>query len=259
VFMIYLVREYIKYCLIAKNRHGIHSPFVYDFNDNCLSTPIPEFEYQVFKGLKKSFLKNHNKIDVRDLGAGSKKLNKQRTISQIAKVSGSNDKYGKLLYRIVAHYQPKEVLELGTSLGLGTYMMAAASEDIHITTVEGCENTFEIARRSFPSSQHIKVDFINSDFITFLKNLRNHPPFDLIFIDGDHKSERLLKQLELLAPYMHDETIVLLDDIRWSKDMLKAWSLLVKDADYHLTIDLFKMGVVLRRSHQQKEHFVIRY
>ena len=257
--MIYLVREYIKYCLNAKNKHGIHSPFVYDFNDRCISLPIATFEYQVFNQFKKSFLKNANKIEVKDLGAGSRKLNKQRSISEIAKVSGSNHKYGKLLYRLVAHYQPKEVLELGTSLGLGTYMMAAASENIHITTVEGCINTYEIARRSFPASQHVKVDFVNNDFFTFIENLKDQPPYDMIFIDGDHKSESLFKQLKLLAPYIHDETIIVLDDIRWSKDMLYAWNKLIHDPEYHLSIDLFKIGILLKRAHQQKEHFVIRY
>lgn len=259
MFMIYLVREYIKYCLIAKNRHGIHSPFVYDFNDTCLKLAIPQYEYQVFKELKSKFIKNQDTIEVTDLGAGSKRLNKQRKISDIAKISGSSEKYGKLLYRLVAHYQPKEVLELGTSLGLGTYMLAAGAENVHVTTVEGCENTYEIARRSFPSSQHVKVDFEHSDFMGYLENLQKQSPFDLVFIDGDHKSESLFKQLELLKPFMHDETIIVLDDIRWSKDMLKAWNTFVHDSEYHLTIDLFKMGLIMKRSHQEKEHFVIRY
>lgn len=259
MFMIYLVREYIKFCLIAKNRHGIHSPFVYDFNDRCLKSPIPSYDYQVFKDLKVQLRNNQDSIEVKDLGAGSKKMNKQRKISKIARISGSNDKYGKLLYRLVAHYNPKHVLELGTSLGIGTYMLAAGSENVKVTTVEGCENTFEFARRSFPSSQHVKVDFVNSDFISFLKNLPEQTMFDLVFIDGDHKSKSLFEQLELLSPFIHDETIILLDDIRWSEDMLASWKEITRDSKYHLTIDLFKMGILMRRYHQEKEHFVIRY
>ncbi|WP_159038342.1 O-methyltransferase [Brumimicrobium mesophilum] len=257
--MIYLVREYIKYCLIAKNRHGIHSPFVYEFNDQCLRLPIPDYEFKIFKDLKKNFQKNNTSIDVTDLGAGSKKLKKQRKISEIAKISGSNDKYGKLLFRLVAHYQPKRVLELGTSLGIGTYMLAAGHENTHVTTVEGCKSTYEIARRTFPASQHAKVDFVNEGFISYLRNLKSQNPFDLVFIDGDHRSESLYNQLDLLQAFIHDETIIILDDIRWSKDMLMAWNHLVQNSDYHLTIDLFKMGVLIKRGHQEKEHFVVRY
>lgn len=257
--MLNLICEYIKYCLIAKRRHRIHSPFVYDFGDKCLNLPIPEYEYGVFKALRASFLADKTLVNVDDLGAGSKKLKQQRTIRQIAKTSGSNKKYGKLLYRLVAHYQAKHVLELGTSLGLGTYMMAAAHESVQLTTIEGCQSTYDIARRRFPSSQHHKVKFINSPFVDYLKTLETTTSFDLIFIDGDHKSQSLLKQLELLSPHIHDETIIVLDDIRWSKDMLKGWRQLVKSDQYHLTLDLFQVGLLMKRSHQEKEHFVIRY
>src|SRR5690554_6014967 len=235
----------------------------------------------MFKELKALFLKKKNFIEVDDLGAGSKKLNRQRSIQQIAKISGSNDKYGKLLFRLVAHYQPKNVLELGTSLGLGTFMLAAGSSDVNVTTVEGCKNTYEVARRSFPSSQHHKeegckntyevarrsfpssqhhkVQFVNSSFVDFLKNLEKKQVFDMIFIDGDHKSDSLFEQLKILDPHIHDETIIVLDDIRWSKNMLNAWQKLTLNKNYHLTIDLFKMGIIAKRSHQEKEHFVIRY
>lgn len=257
--MLTLIREYIKYCLKAKRRHGIHSPFVYDFGDKCLNLPIPEYEYGMFKSLKASLLKDKTLITVTDLGAGSKKLKQQRTVQQIAKVSGSTDKYGKLLYRLVAHYQPQHVLELGTSLGLGTFMLAAGGENVGVTTIEGCQKTYDFARRGFPSAQHHKVKFVNSSFIDYLKTKEESPIFDLVFIDGDHQSKSLAEQLKLLERHMHDETIIVLDDIRWSKDMRQGWNKLVESDEYHLTIDLFKVGILIKRSHQQKEHFVMRY
>lgn len=257
--MLNLIREYIKYCLIAKRRHGIHSPFVYDFGDKCLSLSVPIYELNALKSLKSSFLKNKTLITVNDMGAGSKKMHQQRSVQQIAKISGSKNKYGKLLYRLVAHYQPKYVLELGTSLGLGTFAMAMGSDEVEITTVEGCKNTYEFARRNFPSSQHHKVQFVNDSFIHFLENVEKDLFFDLVFIDGDHQSNSLFEQLHLLKPYIHDETIIVLDDIRWSKDMLAGWKKLVASEEYHLSIDLFKMGIIAKRPHQEKEHFVIRY
>ncbi|HLV41995.1 MAG TPA: class I SAM-dependent methyltransferase [Brumimicrobium sp.] len=257
--MLRLIREYIKYCFNAKRRHGIHSPFVYDFGDKCLTQSVPDYEYGMFKALKASLLKNKHLITVNDMGAGSKRLKKQRSVQQIAKVSGSNDKYGKLLYRLVAYYKPQHVLELGTSLGLGTFMLAAGHEDVSVTTVEGCHETYDFARRGFPSSQHHKVKFVNSSFTNYLKAKDESPIFDLVFIDGDHQSKSLFEQLELLENHIHDETIIVLDDIRWSKDMLQAWNKVFLKGDYHLTLDLFKVGIIVKRVHQQKEHFVIRY
>lgn len=257
--MIKLIREYIKYLLIAKQRHGVHSPFVYDFGDNCIHLPLPTEIIKQFSTLKKGFLNSREVIEVVDLGAGSKKLNTSRPVRKIAKVSGSNQKYGKLLYRLVAHYDLKNVLELGTSLGLGTFMLASGNENVKVTSIEGCPNTYQFAKKHFPESLQHKVDFLNGSFVETIKNFKNIAPFDLIFIDGDHQKSSLIEQIELLAPYIHDETIIVLDDIRWSENMYEAWLYFVNHPDFHLSIDLFKMGIIMKRKHQQKEAFVIKY
>ncbi|PKR81794.1 methyltransferase [Brumimicrobium salinarum] len=254
-----IIREYIKYCLISKRRHGVHSPFMYEFGDRCLNTALPAYEFMVFQKMRKDLLANKKLIEVNDLGAGSKKLKSQRKIQQIAKTSGSPKKYAKLLFKLSAFYQPKNILELGTSLGLGTYMLAAAQEDVDVYTVEGCTKTYDFTRRNFPSSQHHKVHFINAAFNDYLKQLQKDLVFDLVFIDGDHSSKQLFTQLELLSEHIHDETIIVLDDIRWSKDMFEGWNQLINDTSYRLSIDLFKIGILMKRSHQAKEHFVIRY
>lgn len=257
--MINLAREVIKYYLKGKRRHGVHSPFVYDFGDNCLSLPLPENIQQEFQALKKSFLQSKDKIKVTDLGAGSKKLNQEREVRRIARISGINRKYGALLYRLVRHYDCKNVLELGTSLGLGTYMLVSGKDNVKVTTIEGCPTTAAYAEKCFPKELKERTQFIVSSFEDYLQNEEEKPIFDLVFIDGDHQSKHLYRQLELLEEHTHNNTLFVLDDIRWSKDMLGAWNTLIKDETHHLTMDLFRMGIIAKRPQQRKEHFVIRY
>jgi hypothetical protein len=64
--------------------------------------------------------------------------------------------------------------------------------------------------------------------------------------------------LNLLSKNSHDETIFILDDIRWSASMLAAWKDIINDENYHLSLDLFKFGIVIKRHHQQKQHFTVR-
>jgi hypothetical protein len=40
--------------------------------------------------------------------------------------------------------------------------------------------------------------------------------------------------------------------------MLNAWNTLVNDEQYHLSIDFFKMGVLIRQNNKRKEHFILR-
>ena len=256
--MIKILREYINYKLIAKGRHGVHSPFVYDLVDNCLRKKVPQNVFKRFLSYKNQLNQDDSFIEVTDLGAGSKKLSKHRKVNSIAKISGTSSRYGKLIFKLVHHYKPKTILELGTSLGVGTFMLANGNPKSKVVTVEGCPETSSIAQKMHREYQTKNVDFVISDFVSYLRSYKG-PNFDFIFIDGDHRGEKLLEQLEALNHHIHEESIILLDDIRWNNDMHSTWEKVVSNKRYHLSIDLFKMGIVMRRSHQEKEHFVINY
>ena len=252
-----ILKHYLKYKFTAKGRHGIHSPFVYTLVDQCLRKKMPPSAANAFLTYISKLKANHKKIAIVDLGAGSHKLSNERKVSSIAKVSGTGIKYGKLLYKLVAFYQPKRILELGTSVGIGTHLMHLAKKDAEIHTVEGCPNTLEVAKQALTEAKVNNIHFYSSSFVEFLKSCSL--TFDFVFIDGDHRGESLLQQLELLQPLIHDETLIVLDDIRWSDDMYKTWEKIIHSTNYSLSIDLFRMGIIARRPKQFKEHFVVNY
>jgi predicted O-methyltransferase YrrM len=256
--MIKILGEYINYKLNAKGRHGVHSPFVYDLVDIGLRKKLPKNVLKRFKHYKNELRGDLTRIKVKDLGAGSKRLSSQRKIKDIAKVSGSRVKYGKLLYKLVYHYKPETVLELGTSVGIGTFMLSQGNSNGNVVTIEGCPMTSDVAKRKLEKFETNNAEFIVKDFTSYL-NSYSGSKIDFVFIDGDHRGEKLLEMLNQLTDHIHDETIILLDDIRWNNDMLFAWNKIVSDHRFHLTVDLFKMGIVMLRNHQEKEHFVINY
>ena len=98
---------------------------------------------------------------------------------------------------------------------------------------------------------------MNSTFYDYIKSL-NEETFDLIFIDGHHDGEALKYYLKLLSDYIHNDTIIVLDDIRWSKSMFNAWNKIKLEKKYHLSMDFFTMGVLMKRPQQEKEHFILK-
>ncbi len=80
----------------------------------------------------------------------------------------------------------------------------------------------------------------------------------MVYIDGHHDGKALLKYLSDLENYTHEDTLFIIDDIRWSSDMLDAWNKISKLPSYHVTVDLFYLGLVWKRSIQEKEHFILR-
>ncbi len=253
----FLPLEYIKYRWNAKGRHGIHSPFVYDFVDNCLRIKLKGKNTSQLNDLFSRLKSSRQEIEIQDFGAGSKKLGSKRSVSAIFKMSSSKGKYGELLYRLSEHYEPMEILEFGTSLGVGSTYFALGSEESNITTVEACKNTRDIALENLKKFKSVESKL--GTFVDYLVELPKEKKFDLIFIDGHHDGEALIRYLNQLQEHAHDETLFMLDDIRWSDSMKAAWEKISNDSRFHLSMDLFRVGIVSRRLSMEKEKFVIRY
>lgn len=239
--------------LTAKGRFSFHSPFVYDFKDKCVQLSLKRDFLQQQKEQILNLRQCEEKYEITDFGSGSKKMSQHRTVSEVYKNSSSKGVYLEMLSQLTGFYRPKKVLELGTSLGVGTFALTYGNTEV--TTVEGCQRT-QIHAKKFMPTTSTRINFINDKFEHFIY----HDPtvYDLIFIDGHHDGKALKSYLKMLDKNSHDETIFILDDIRWSKGMLQAWKEIVTDKNYHLSMDLFKFGIVMRRHHQNKQHFVVK-
>lgn len=249
--------EYIKYRWKAKGRHGIHSPFVFDLMDKCLKIQLEKDDYENLNDLFSALKIDVRSIEVEDFGAGSKKLLKFRAVPKIFKTSSSKGKYGKLLYQLSKFHQFNTILEFGTSLGVGTSYLQLGNKNAKVTTVEACENTRELALESFEMLELENIESIRSTFDEFLEN-KTDIKYDLIYIDGHHDGDALLRYMNALEENSHDETIFILDDIRWSDSMNNAWHKVINDERYHVTLDFFRFGIAVPRKHQIKEHFTLK-
>ena len=106
---IIIIIKYLKYFIFSKNLHSIQSPFLFKFIKLIIySKRIKNTEIE---SLRKKLSKDKSKIEITDYGAGSSlSTSKIRTIKDIAKNSAKNSKYGNLLFRMVQHGKPKNII-----------------------------------------------------------------------------------------------------------------------------------------------------
>ena len=236
----------------------MHSPFVYDLVTKCFYDKRIYSDYKTIVDYRKSLLKNATKIKVTDLGASSQVMKQQeRKVSELAKNAGTTIKRAKLIYRITNYFKPKNILELGTSLGIATQAMQLGNPDAKITTIEGCPNISEFTKSNFKKNGLENINVVTGNFNDEIDKLKT-TEYDLIFFDGNHQKEATLYYFESLLETAHNETIFIFDDIYWSKGMTEAWETIKQHPKVTITIDTFSWGFVFFRKEQVKEDFVIR-
>lgn len=253
--------KYIQHQLKAFNRHGIHSPFVYDFLEKVVYADQSNSHFKKFTRLRAKLKKDTRSILITDLGAGST-INKSntRSVKDIAHNSSKAPKYGRLFYRMVQYFNPASVVELGTSLGLSTIYFASANPNTPIYTLEGCPNTAKIASENFIDLGIDNVILELGDFsVTLPELLGQTKNVDLVFFDGNHQKEPTLAYFEECLKYATNRSIFIFDDIHWSEGMTETWEKIKGHSKTVVTLDLFFVGIVFFDTRLSQQDFKIRF
>ncbi|MDO9262230.1 MAG: class I SAM-dependent methyltransferase, partial [Flavobacteriaceae bacterium] len=77
-------------------------------------------------------------------------------------------------------------------------------------------------------------------------------------IDGNHQKAATIAYFEQCLKSVHNDSMIIFDDIHWSTDMEEAWEIIQKNPLVTVSIDTFQWGIIFFRKEQEKEHFVIR-
>jgi predicted O-methyltransferase YrrM len=259
-----LAFKYLRYYITAVNGrgHGMHSPFVFDFITTVLNDKRSYPAYEQVEALRKKLQRDQTVLTIQDFGAGSVvDHSNRRSIASIAKNAAKPEKYGQLLYRMVKKYQPRQVLELGTSLGMTTSYLALASENSPVNSLEGAPEVAAVARQNFEKLGLSNISLIEGDFdSTLTPTLTGLDTVDFCFIDGNHRREPTERYFSYLLEKANPGTIMVFDDIHWSREMEQAWDTIRSNPRVRCAIDLFFIGIIFFRDEfKEKQEFSIRF
>jgi predicted O-methyltransferase YrrM len=211
--------------------------------------------------IRKKMISDKRIILVKDLGSRSGSLKKNlRRVSEIARYSPVTRKYGELLSNMAAEFGRPLIIELGTSLGISTMYMAASSADVTICTIEGCPEIAEIAKQNFIEAELNNIRILEGPFDEVLQgfSIEDSKP-GLVFIDGHHRKEPVIKYFNQMAELSDSKTVIIIDDINYSKEMAEAWDEIKLHRKVSVSIDIFRMGILFFREGINHNDYIIRY
>jgi predicted O-methyltransferase YrrM len=256
-----LAKAFIQHRLASKTRYGVHSPFVYRLVDEVICDFNVGKNFQKIENLREELRKDERLITITDLGAGSHvNNNKQKSVKQIATNALKPPRIAQLISRITNDLKPANIIELGTCLGITTAYLAEAAPKAKIITVEGCPETAKVAKENLQKLSADNVELVIGNFDKILPDiLQTMDSLDFIFIDGNHRKDSTLNYFSQCLPKVTDNSLMIFDDIYWSKGMQEAWEEIKNHPAVTVTIDLFWIGLVYFRKSQAKEHFKIKF
>ena len=127
---------------------------------------------------------------------------------------------GKLLYKYVKKYRPKNILEIGTAIGYSGIVMLIASENkSHLTTIEKNGTRVLLAKDNFKSCNLDKnVEILLGDASEIINEIKSQK-YDFIFLDGS--KSQYIKQIDILFDMLNEGGKIFIDDALYMYNVYK--------------------------------------
>ena len=239
---------------------GIHSPFVFYLVRELFWESHPFYAFDKIDAARKMLLRNKQRVKVDTLGQPSVVSGNQKSIRSLAGQGSIPDKYGKLMFRLINKLECKNILELGTGIGMSTLYMALPSSRAKVLSIDGNSSLQQVASSLFEMTEVKNVRLFNGPFKEHLPLILNEPgSLDFVFFDGDHQYDSTLNYFEMCLQKIHNNSVFVFDDIHWSPEMEKAWLEIANRPEVTVSMDLYRIGIVFFREECTKQHYVVRY
>ncbi|MFM7309001.1 MAG: O-methyltransferase [Flavobacteriales bacterium] len=249
--------EFLRHQWHAKTRHGVHSPLVYELMDRTLRLNKTFADFERIEAHRQGLLKCHDVLEVQDFGAGSRIFKgERRRVSHIAQTALQKPAIAQTLFKWINRFQLKNRLELGTCLGITTAYLALANQKGSVYTVEGSPALMAQAERTWQALNIPNIYGFTGLFQDQLAQVfERQSTFDFVYLDGDHRKDKVLALWDQLKNRLEPEGWFVLDDIHWSPGMKAAWDHIRADHTVTLSMDFFDVGIVSCDPKRRKEHF----
>lgn len=229
--------------------YGVHSPFAFYFISHIIN-PKNYYGYYCYESIE------HLRMKLFGCLQTISNNGKETTVKSIAIKSASPANDSQRLFRLAHFMKAENIIELGTSLGIGTAYLASSNHNANVISIDHNKHLQNIAQENSNSLGLKNIRYITGDFDNALEQVLTHKEqLDLVFFDGNHKGNATLRYYNKLKTKAHRQSVFVFHDIHWSKDMNKAWQTIIQDSLISISIECYNLGIVFFNPEFNKQHF----
>jgi len=252
------ISSYIHHCIIARSSKGksIYFPFMKKIFLLCFNKRTRIGSYRLEWGFVSNMINKVDGVSTQEIGAG-KRL-KTKKIKEIVRRSACSVTDMQALCDLICYSMPKTVIELGTAAGFTTRALALAVPKTTIISIEGNNDLYQIAKQHLHTFNNVYLHWgLFDTVLPTIKYDKAKPVF--AFIDGNHTYAASIRYVQFFLSSAVAGSIIVLHDIRWSTEMIRAWKDIKKMKFNGLTLESYTMGIIFIRKEREKQEFFIRY
>lgn len=190
------IYRYIRF----RKGYGVHSPFAFGLINKVIEERKP---FYIFEEIEKKIPGNRKKMS-------------------------SQEKYGRLLFRLINFFQAKTVLQIGVSEKIWTEYLSAAAEQLVV---------------------------VDKDYLSAIEDACEElNVVDFIFLNVSKDPELTKLLFDRCLGHVHKRTVLLIDGIH-KKKIRKLWQNIKNRNDIPITMDLYALGLVFFNKELHKKNY----
>lgn len=241
--------DYISYYMSGTTRHGLHSPFVYNFADFVLYQNS-NMNFEMIENQRLSMIQSKSKFE-------------KISLSEFAANNTLKAKYGRLLQRMTDFYPIQSILEIGNNSGIeSNYLLSNIvinQKHLEFYSTLEVNDYFQKVRNETVSAFD---QFYQANFVEIHKNdqLMNHQLVDLMVFHGQpNDAEQFWKFYDQYKFNLGTQSMLILTNIRITHEHYLIWNQMSHLNEVTASIELFNMGILFFRTEQLQQKFILRY
>lgn len=218
---------------------GVHSPFVFNLITKVIEEKCSYYSFYDIELLRKQLLQN-------------------RSIGEIVKRESIRPKHGALLFRLTNYFKSKNILQIGTTMGLSTLYLTSYATGLRCIALENVPEFATIARQAFAKEGRNPIDLRIGNYKDLLPQaLHDINSLDFVFFNTLYEQHNNLWLFNECMKYAHNDTVFVFEGIKANRKMREFWNEICACPEVTVTLDLYSLGIVLFNKKLHKQDYIV--